>query len=81
MPGRSSQGKPEAYYYPPQLNNHAGEFPHTYFGFDPDVTKDEVKARLAMYEVGDNKITELSRAYRIELGTGWYVPPGVIHRC
>ena len=25
------KGKPEAYYYPPQLNNHPGEFPHTYF--------------------------------------------------
>ena len=73
------KGKPEAYYFPPQLNNHPGQFPHTYFGFDPDVSKDEVKARLAMYEAGDNRITELSRAYRIELGTGWYTPPGVIH--
>jgi hypothetical protein len=71
--------KPEAYYFPPQLNNHPGLFPHTYFGFDPDVTKEEVKARLALYEKGDNRITELSRAYRIELGTGWYTPPGVVH--
>ena len=31
------------------------------------------------YEKGDNRITELSRAYRIELGTGWYTPPGVVH--
>jgi len=72
-------GKPEAYYYPPQMNNYPGEFPHTYFGFDPDVTKEMVKERLLMYESGDNRITELSRAYRIELGTGWYTPPGVIH--
>lgn len=72
-------GKPEAYYYPPQMNNYPGEFPHTFFGFDPDVTKDMVKERLLMYEDGDNRITELSRAYRIELGTGWYTPPGVIH--
>ncbi len=27
----------------------------------------------------DNRITELSRAYRIELGTGWYTPVGVVH--
>jgi len=74
-----SLGKPEAYYYPPQLNNHSGTFPHTYFGFDPDVTKEMVKERLADYENGDIRITELSRAYRIELGTGWYTPPGVIH--
>jgi len=72
-------GKPEAYYYPPQLNNHPGTFPHTYFGFDPDVTKDMVKERLFDYEKCDIRITDLSRAYRIELGTGWYTPPGVIH--
>ena len=72
-------GKPEAYYFPPQLNNHLGTFPVTYFGFDPDVTKDQVRERLLQYTQGDNRITELSRAYRIELGTGWYTPPGVVH--
>lgn len=72
-------GKPEAYYFPPQLNNHPGVFPHTYFGYDPDVSKEEVKKRLLMYEAGDNRITELSRAYRLELGTGWYTAPGVVH--
>jgi len=72
-------GKPEAYYYPYQLNNYAGSFPHTYFGFDIDVTMEEVKERLFDYEKRDIRITELSRAYRIELGTGWYTPPGVIH--
>lgn len=72
-------GKPEAYYFPPEMNNYAGTFPATYFGFDPDVSKDEVMERLMMYEKGDNRITELSRAYRIQLGTGWYTPPGVIH--
>lgn len=72
-------GKPEAYYYPAQLNNYEGRFPHTYFGFDPDVTKEMVRERLLQYESTDNRITELSRAYRIELGTGWYTPPGVIH--
>lgn len=72
-------GKPEAYYYPPQYNNYPGKFPHTYFGFDPDTTKEQVKDRLLKYESGDNRITELSRAFRIELGTGWYTPPGVLH--
>jgi hypothetical protein len=72
-------GKPEAYYFPPQLNNHPGQFPVTYFGYDPDVTPEMVRERLARYEVGDNRITELSRAYRLELGTGWYTPPGVVH--
>jgi len=72
-------GKPEAYYFPPQLNNHPGQFPVTYFGIDPSVTKDEVRARLLDFEKGDTRITELSRAFRIRLGTGWYTPPGVLH--
>ncbi len=72
-------GKPEGYYFPPQMNNYMGTFPNTYFGFDPDVTQDQVRKRLKQYELTDNRITELSRAYRIELGTGWFTPPGVIH--
>ena len=72
-------GKPEAYYFPKQLNNYPGKFPVTYFGFDPDCTPEEIKDRLKDYVARDIKITELSRAYRIELGTGWYTAPGVIH--
>lgn len=72
-------GKPESYYFPRQLNNHSGEFDATYFGFDPDTKPEEVKNRLANYQNGDTRITELSRAYRVELGTGWYTPAGVIH--
>ena len=72
-------GKPEGYYFPAQLNNHMGTFPHTYFGWAPETTKEQVRERLMQYKNGDNRITELSRAYRIELGTGWYTPPGVVH--
>jgi len=56
-----------------------GTFPHTYFGWAPETTKEQVRQRLLNYEKEDIRITELSRAYRIELGTGWYTPPGVIH--
>ncbi|MDR2726134.1 MAG: hypothetical protein LBC90_08815, partial [Candidatus Adiutrix sp.] len=63
-------GKPEAYYFPPQLNNVPQNFPHTFFGLNPDVTKDQVIARLkAWAERGDNNILDLSRAFRLELGT------------
>jgi hypothetical protein len=72
-------GKPESYYFPKQLNNYTGEFNATYFGFDPDTRPEEVKRRLRDYNRGDTRITELSRAYRAELGTGWYTPAGVIH--
>lgn len=72
-------GKPESYYFPPQLNNHSGEMNATYFGFDPDTKPEEVKRRIANFNSGDTRITELSRAYRVSLGTGWYTPAGVIH--
>lgn len=72
-------GKPECYYFPKQLNNHLGEANYTYFGFDPDVTPEEVKERISQFADDDTRITDLSRAYRIELGTGWYTPAGVIH--
>lgn len=73
------RGKPEAYYFPPQLNNHGGHFPYTFFGFEPGTTREEVRRCLENFTRGDNKITNISRAYRLEPGTGWDVPPGVLH--
>ncbi|MFA5687891.1 MAG: hypothetical protein WC959_01880 [Kiritimatiellales bacterium] len=73
------RGKPEAYYFPPQLNNHGGDFPYTFFGFEPGVTKEQVKQCLMNFTKGDNEITNLSRAYRLKPGTGWNVPAGVLH--
>lgn len=72
-------GKPEAYYFPIQYNAYLGKFPLTYFGFDPSTTKEEVKECIRNYGKQDTRITELSRAYRVQLGTGWYTPAGVIH--
>lgn len=72
-------GKPEAYFFPTQLNNHGGDFPYTFFGLQPGVTKEEVRQALMDYTKGDNKLTNLSAAYRLEPGTGWDVPPGVLH--
>ncbi len=73
------QPKPEAYYYPRQLNNHGGVFPYTFFGFEPGVSREDVRRCLEIWDTGDNHITELSRAYKLELGTGWYVPAGLLH--
>ena len=73
-------GKPEAYYFPPQANNYGGDFPYTFFGLNPGVTKDQVlKALKDAAEGRDNAITSLSAAYRLDVGTGWDVPPGVLH--
>jgi hypothetical protein len=67
------------YFYPSQLNNHGGEFPFTFFGLNPGTAKGQVRAALQAFAAGDNNILALSRAYRLELDTGWDVPPGVLH--
>ncbi len=73
------KGKPEAYYFPLQVNNYGADFPYTFFGFAPGTTKEEVRKCLMNFDKGDNKITNISQAYRLEPGTGWDVPPGVLH--
>ncbi|PVD51824.1 hypothetical protein DC498_12270 [Terrimonas sp.] len=72
-------GKPEAYYFPPQVNNHGGDFPYTFMGIAPGTTKDQIKECLKNFTKGDNKITNYSQAYRLQPGTGWDVPPGLLH--
>ncbi|MFN3382758.1 MAG: hypothetical protein ACK41O_25090 [Runella zeae] len=72
-------GKPEAYYYPPQLNNHGGDFPYTFFGIAPGTTKEQIKECLMNFTKGDNKITMYSQAFPLIPGTGWDVPPGMLH--
>ena len=72
-------GKPEAYFFPVQLNNYGGDFPYTFFGLEPGTTKAQVKECLVNFTKGDNKITNLSKAYRLYPGDAWDVPPGVLH--
>lgn len=72
-------GKPEAYYFPVQLNNYGAEFPYTFFGLEPGTRPEQVRRCLEIWDRGDNHITDLSKAYRLEPGTGWFVPAGVLH--
>ncbi len=73
-------GKPEAYYYSPHMNDNLGMQPISFFGFQPGITKDQVKERLKRFENGgDNRITDLALGYRTQLGTGWDIPAGVLH--
>lgn len=72
-------GKPEAYYFPTQLNNYGADFPYTFFGLKPGTTKQQVRQCLVNFSKGDNQLTNLSTAYRLQPGTGWDVPPGVLH--
>jgi len=72
-------GKPEAYYFPPQVNNHGGDFPYTFMGIAPGTTREQIRECLVNFTKGDNKITSYSQAYRLDPGTGWDVPPGLLH--
>ena len=75
----NAKGKPEAYYFPPQLNNHGGDFPYTFMGLNPGVTKEQLRDTLVQFINGDNRITDLSSAYALKPGTGWDIPPGILH--
>jgi hypothetical protein len=73
------QGKPESYYFPPQLNAVSNNFPYTFFGLEPGTTKADLVRCLENWNRGDNGILDLSKAYRLTPGTGWLVPPCVLH--
>jgi len=73
------KGKPEGYYFPKQLNNHPAYFPHTYFGLNLGTNRDDIKKCLENWDEGDNGILYNSKAYNLKPGTGWDVPPGVLH--
>lgn len=73
------EGKPESYYFPPQLNWTDNNFPYTFMGFEPGTTKAELRKCLERWDEGDNGILDLSKAYRLKPGTGWLIPPAVLH--
>ena len=73
------EGKPESYYFPPQHNNVGNNFPYTFMGLEPGTTKEQVRRCLENWNKGDNGILDLSRAYRLKPGTGWLIPPCVLH--
>jgi len=73
------EGKPESYYFPPQHNNVGNNFPYTFMGFEPGTTRAQVRRCLENWNKGDNGILDLSRAYRLKPGTGWLIPPAVLH--
>jgi len=78
--GRVGQkGKPEAYYFPAQYNQLDNNFPYTFMGLEPGTTKDDVRRCLNNWNQGDNGILNHSRAYRLQVGAGWQVNPGILH--
>jgi hypothetical protein len=73
------EGKPESYYFPPQMNQIGNNFPFTFMGLEPGTTKQDVIDCLDRWNEGDNGILDLSKAYRLKPGTGWLIPPCVLH--
>jgi hypothetical protein len=73
------EGKPESYYFAPQYNNVDNNFSYTFMGLEPGTTKSQVRKCLEDWNKGDNGILDLSKAYRLKRGTGWLIPPGVLH--
>ena len=73
------EGKPEAYYFPPQLNAIGNNFPYTFFGLEPGTTREDVRGCIERWNDGDNGILDLSKAYRLKPGTGWLVGPCILH--
>lgn len=74
-----AQPKPEAYYFPPQLNAQRNSAPASFFGLSPSVEKQELRERIENWDTADSRILDLSVAYQIEPGTGWLIPPGTLH--
>jgi hypothetical protein len=73
------EGKPESYYFPPQHNNVGNNFPYTFMGLNPGTTKAQLRRCLEAWNRGDNGILDLSQAYRLQVDTGWLIPPSVLH--
>jgi hypothetical protein len=48
-------------------------------GLEPGTTKQQVVDCLDHWNDGDNGILDLSKAYRLKVGTGWLIPPCVLH--
>ena len=64
------QGKPESYYFPPQLNALGNNFPYTFFGLEPGTTKDDIRRCLERLEQGRQRHPQLQQG----------VPPATRHR-
>jgi len=73
------EGKPESYYFPPQHNNVGNNFPYTFMGLEPGTTRQQLHDCISNWHKGDNKILELSKAYKLQPGTGWLIDPCILH--
>ena len=71
----NSNPKEEAYHYLEHPDK--GPTPYIHLGFHPDVTEFEVLELLRRWS--DDRVLDLSPAYRCVTGEGFHVPPGTVH--
>ena len=48
-------------------------------GLEPGTTTNDVRRCIENWTAADNQILNLSRAYKLKKGSGWLIPPGVLH--
>ncbi|HMO36908.1 MAG TPA: hypothetical protein PKA06_12780, partial [Gemmatales bacterium] len=61
------------------MNSIGNNFPYTFMGLEPGTTKEDIRRCLENWNQGDNGILNFSKAYRLQPGTGWLIPPCVLH--
>jgi hypothetical protein len=75
-----AHSKPEAYFFPRQLNAITYNADYTYFGLLKGTTKQDIINCLSNWgKPGDNGLVEYSRAFKLKPGTGWNIPAGILH--
>jgi hypothetical protein len=67
--------KEEAYYFLDHPNK--GPLPYSHLGMHPDVTREELLEILKRWN--DDKVLDLSPAYRLNVGEGFHILAGVVH--
>ncbi len=71
--------KPEAYYFPPQLNHFEQTFPYSFLGLEPGTHRADIRHCLERWNTGDSGILYHSQAYKLKPGTGWQIDTGILH--
>ena len=71
--------EPSTYVRARQYNQLENHFPYTFMGLEPGTTRMDVRRCLEHWNKGDNGILFLSRAFKLQPGTGWQIDPGILH--
>lgn len=73
IPAHFHPGEAEAYYFPQAPG---GPFNWSAMGFHPGVAREDVLRAMRRHE---DSILDLMKAYRLNVGEGFFMPPGVVH--